>query len=113
MRAFPDFLRHPKNAIPAAVRIYGIEGWMFKGSDDSRLVLWQCPEPLETEEHTHDFDEYTLVVEGELTITVDGVTHTLTAGQELVVPRATPHRVACQAGTRTVNAFGRAALGNS
>lgn len=106
MKLFPEFMRNPADAIPEAFRIYGIEGWIFKGSNGGRLALWQCPKPLETDEHTHDFDEYTLVVEGEVRITVNGETHTLTAGQEFVVPRDRPHRVACEAGTRTINAFG-------
>jgi quercetin dioxygenase-like cupin family protein len=106
MKVFPEFMRNPADAIPQAFRIYGIEGWLFKGSNGSNLALWQCPKSLTTEEHAHDFDEYTLVVEGEVRITVNGETHTLRAGQELVVPQGAVHTVVCEAGTRTINAFG-------
>ena len=50
---------------------------------------WQPGQVLE--QHTHPFDARALVVDGEMWLTVDGVTRHLRAGDRFEVAQGTPH----------------------
>jgi quercetin dioxygenase-like cupin family protein len=107
MPDFPAFMRNPANRIPAAAQFTDdVEGYVFDGADGCQVAFWRCSDDRESAPHTHDFDEYILVVEGHVIATVDGTSTVLTAGQELVVPRGTPQSMAVTAGTRTIHVFG-------
>jgi quercetin dioxygenase-like cupin family protein len=42
-------------------------------------------------EHTHDFDAYLLVLDGEMTVACNGKPQTFRAGDTFTVPAGTPH----------------------
>lgn len=95
------------NRIPATAQFTeDIEGYVFDGADGCQVAFWRCSKDRESAVHTHDFDEYVLVVEGQVTANVAGTSTVLTAGQELVVPRGVPQSMAVTAGTRTIHVFG-------
>ena len=47
-----------------------------------------------------------LCVEGEYIVTIDGVEHTLHAGDELFIPKCSVQGGRVKAGTRSIHAFG-------
>ena len=47
-----------------------------------------------------------LCVEGEYIVTIDGVEHTLHAGDELFIPKDSVQGGRVKAGTRSIHAFG-------
>ncbi len=107
MADFPSFVQHPANRIAASSQFTeGVEGYVFDGADGSQVALWTCREDRASTEHVHDFDEYVLVIEGHCTVTAGATTTELRAGQELVISRGTPQRMAVRAGTRTLHVFG-------
>ena len=60
----------------------------------------------ESQENTHEFDEYVICASGEYTEIFDGNEHILHAGDELLIPKGTPHHGRVKKGTRTIHAFG-------
>jgi quercetin dioxygenase-like cupin family protein len=107
MADFPDFVKNPLNRIATESQFTeGIEGYVFDGADGSQVAFWRCNEDRESRLHTHDFDEYTLVIEGRCVIHANGKRIELCAGQEIVIPRGTPQTMEVQAGTRTMHVFG-------
>jgi quercetin dioxygenase-like cupin family protein len=107
MPEFPAFLRNPRNRIaPSSQYTDDIEGYVFDGADGSQVALWTCSADRSSTEHTHDFDEYVLVIEGRCTAIVDGRRIELGAGQELHIPRGTRQSMEVIAGTRTMHVFG-------
>jgi mannose-6-phosphate isomerase-like protein (cupin superfamily) len=106
IRGFPDFMKNPANAVTAAEQSVGVEGYVFDGADGSQMAFWECRQDGVSREHTHDFDEYFMVVEGRYTIDAGGTKTPLLPGQEYHIPKGVPHSGEFIAGTRTIHAFG-------
>jgi quercetin dioxygenase-like cupin family protein len=107
MSEFPDFMKHPANRIAKSDQATpGVEGFVFDGADGSQMAFWTCSETAASAAHTHDFDEYMLVVEGCYTLIIDGQKIPVQAGEEYFIPRGVWHGGEVVAGTRTMHAFG-------
>lgn len=52
--------------------------------------------------HWHSFNEYTVLISGKITFTVDGKAHELQPGSYIVIPAKSPHKAACAAGSECV-----------
>lgn len=107
MADFPDFVKNPRNRIARASQFTDdIEGWVFDGIEGSQVALWSCKTDGRSSEHTHDFDEYVLVIEGRCTAILEDRRIELGAGQELLIPKGTKQSMEVVAGTRTLHVFG-------
>jgi quercetin dioxygenase-like cupin family protein len=107
MHKFPEFMQHPANRItPSNQATPGVEGYVFDGADGGQMAFWTCRQTAVSSPHTHDFDEYMVVVEGCYTLIVNGERVPINAGEEYFIPRGTPHSGEALAGTRTIHAFG-------
>lgn len=49
--------------------------------------------------HWHSFNEYTVLISGKVTFTLDGKSHALAPGSYIVIPAKSPHKAACAAGS--------------
>jgi mannose-6-phosphate isomerase-like protein (cupin superfamily) len=107
MLEFPRFVRHEVNRIATASQFTeDIEGFVFDGADGSQVAFFTAFADRASAPHTHDFDEYVLVVAGACSVRLPDRTVELGAGDELVVPRGTEQSMTVRAGTRTVHVFG-------
>jgi quercetin dioxygenase-like cupin family protein len=107
MTEFPAFMKQPANRIATASQATpGVEGYIFDGADNSQMAFWTCRETASSAPHSHDFDEYMLVVEGRYTLIIDGKKIAVEAGHEYFIPRGVSHGGEVIAGTRTIHAFG-------
>jgi mannose-6-phosphate isomerase-like protein (cupin superfamily) len=107
MNAFPEFMRNAANRIASSEQATpGVEGYVFEGADGSQMTIWTCHETAASAEHTHDFDEYMVVVQGRYTLVIGGKEIALGAGAEHFIPRGTAHSGWVVGGTRTIHAFG-------
>jgi quercetin dioxygenase-like cupin family protein len=103
---FPEFMRNKINKIDTKSQFTDdIEGYLFDGLDGSQMAFWTCKSERISEKHCHDFDEYMIVAQGEVTIYLDKKKHILQKGDEIYIPKGTVMRVQCTAGTRTIHAF--------
>lgn len=104
---FPEFMFREENKIPAAQQnTPDIEGYYYTANDGSQMAFWINKADRVSKEHTHDYDEYMLVVEGEYTVTINGTAHVLHAGDELFIPKGSLQGGSVKAGTRSIHAFG-------
>jgi len=106
MDKFPKFMRKPCNAVKLSKRSGNMEGYVFDGADGSQMVIWQSQKGGRSEMHTHDYDEYCLVVQGTFIGTVGGKKITLGPGDEAFIPAGVPHDGAYSANYRAIDAFG-------
>ncbi|RJR41511.1 MAG: cupin domain-containing protein [Deltaproteobacteria bacterium] len=107
MDDFPDFLKNPLNKIASKSQYTeDIEGYVFDGADGSQVAFWKCRNNRLSETHTHDYDEYMMVVQGKFTLIIDNRRIPLVAGQEYYIPRGVTHAGEVTAGTRTIHVFG-------
>jgi quercetin dioxygenase-like cupin family protein len=107
MNTFPDFMKRPANRIAASQQaIPGVEGYVFDGVDGSQMAFWTCRETAASAPHTHDYDEYMVVVQGCYTLLINGERIPVKAGEEYFIARGVRHSGEVVAGTRTIHAFG-------
>jgi quercetin dioxygenase-like cupin family protein len=103
---FPDFMKNPANAVASSSQSQGVEGYIFDGVDGSQMAFWECRRDGTSNEHTHNFDEYFIVVAGRYTLFIDTREIPVLPGQEYLIPKGVPHSGEFAAGTRTIHAFG-------
>lgn len=107
MAEFPDFMKHPANRIAKSDQSTpDVEGFVFDGTNGSQMAFWTCAKTAASAAHTHDFDEYMLVVEGCYTLIINGARIPVRAGEEYVIPKGVLHSGEAQGGTRTIHFFG-------
>ncbi len=109
MKEYPEFLRNPVNRV-ASISKYtkdqNIEGYIYEGADGSQVIFWTYLGEGQVAEHTHEYDEYLLVVQGQYTLIIDGKKIPVKAGQEYLIKKGIPHGGNAIAGTRTIDIFG-------
>jgi quercetin dioxygenase-like cupin family protein len=104
---FPEFMKHPANRVATSDQATpGVEGYVFDGEDGSQMAFWTCSNTAASAVHTHDYDEYMIVVQGCYTLIIYGERIPVRAGEEYFVARGVPHSGEVVAGTRTIHAFG-------
>lgn len=106
MNDFPEFMKTPENSISSSSQSEGVEGWVYDGVDGKQMAYWRCEKDTISNEHTHDFDEYFVVVQGEYILAIGTSEIAVRAGEEYVIPRGMPHAGKSLAGTRTIHCFG-------
>ena len=107
MEHFPEFMKNPVNRIDLSKQnTKDVEGYYYEGADGSQMAYWECHSDQVSQKHTHDFDEYTIVVSGEYVAYFEDTEVILHAGDELYVPKGTLQWGKCKAGTRTIHCFG-------
>ena len=89
MNDFPDFMKSPANRIGEGSQYTDdIEGYVFNGADGSQMAFWTCYQDRDSREHTHDFDEYFVVVQGQYTLIIGEEAKRIEVGQECFIPKA-------------------------
>ncbi|MEW6657133.1 MAG: cupin domain-containing protein [Thermodesulfobacteriota bacterium] len=107
MDDFPDFMKNPLNRIASKSQYTeNIEGYVFDGADSSQVAFWKCPKDRLSQPHTHEYDEYLIVVQGNFTLIIDNQRISLCAGQEYHILKGVTHAGEVTAGTRTIHFFG-------
>ena len=107
MDEFPEFMRNPANRIAAGAQYTkGIEGYVYDGIDGSQMAFWTNPNGGVSAEHTHEYDEYFVVVQGQYTVVMKGERIPVKVGEEFFIPKGVPHGGESLPGTRTIHAFG-------
>ncbi|MGB7437010.1 MAG: cupin domain-containing protein [Candidatus Acidiferrum sp.] len=107
MDNFPEFMKQPTNRIAISQQATpGVEGYVFDGADESQMAFWTCRETASSVAHTHEYDEYMMVVQGCYTLIIEGHRIPVNAGEEYLIPRGTLHSGEVLGGTRTIHAFG-------
>ncbi|MBQ7990122.1 MAG: GNAT family N-acetyltransferase [Oscillospiraceae bacterium] len=107
MMNFPEFMCRKENLIPDDQQnTPDIEGYYYTAADGSQMAFRTYKADRTSKEHTHDYDEYMVVTEGEYLVTIDGAEHLLRAGDELFIPKGTLQGGRVKKGTRSIHAFG-------
>jgi quercetin dioxygenase-like cupin family protein len=107
MNDFPAFMKCPANRIASTSQsTAGVEGYVFDGADGNQMAFWTCHETAASAAHSHEFDEYMVVVQGRYTLIINGRGIPINAGEEYFIPRGVVHGGLVVAGTRTIHAFG-------
>lgn len=85
MDDFPEFMKRPENAVSSSSQSKGVEGWVYDGVDGSQMACWICRKDLVSSEHTHGFDEYFVVIQGEYVLMIGNEDIPFRTGEEYQV----------------------------
>lgn len=97
---YPDMItRLPEADIPFA----GVRGWLSQGGDHQ--IVFLDIEPIgEVAPHSHG-DQWGIVVEGEMDLTIDGETHTYRRGDSYFIPGGVVHAATFRTHFRAIDVF--------
>ena len=107
MNEFPAFMKNPLNKIDSESQYTpGIEGYVFDGVDESQMAFWTYKQTAKSKEHSHEYEEYIAVIQGQYTVLIGNNRILLTPGDEYLIPKGVIHSGEALAGTRAIYAFG-------
>lgn len=81
-----------KNDLPLKPAVCGAKMWAI-GLDNTMLTYFEISPDTQFPEHSHEAEQITLVLEGELTFSYDGKTATLGPGEAIAIPSNSKHAV--------------------
>ena len=104
MNKFPAFACTKKNLVEKSPD-ESVAGYLFKGQDNTQIVFWEAPEGGTVEEHSHDFWEWAVIVEGEFHGMVGGKEVHMKRGDECIIPPGVLHSGTFSKNYRAIDAF--------
>lgn len=106
MDDFPEFMKTVENSIDPESQSRWLEGWVYDGVDGKQMAYWKCDVDGTSKVHTHDSNEYFVVVQGSYTLILGAEKIPVRAGEEYFIPKGLAHGGEFIAGTRTIHCFG-------
>lgn len=82
----------PRAALVLAPDVPGAMAWGV-ALRHTQLTYFEVEPHCRFERHQHESEQITMVLEGELSFELDGVTHRLSAGDVIAIPSNVPHAV--------------------
>jgi quercetin dioxygenase-like cupin family protein len=70
------------------------------------MAFWTYKQTATSQEHSHEYDEYIVVIQGQYTIIIKNERIPLHPGDEYMIPKGVVHSGKAIAGTRAIYAFG-------
>lgn len=97
---FPDFVQ---NLPEADLPFVGLRGWLLQ-SGSGQVLFNESDVEISVPEHLHG-DQWGVVVDGEIELTVGDQTRTYSRGDTYFIPAGTLHRAQIYPGFRAVDYF--------
>ena len=88
----------------ADIHIEGVKAWILQGQNH-QLVFFEFKPHVQVPEHSHDYDQWGMLIEGKMHLTIDGQTRTCEKGDEYVIPAGAKHYATFQHKTRVIDFF--------
>lgn len=100
---FPDSI---KESLPKALStiIPELSGWVLNG-EKCQVVFWEVEKGFDSEPHSHDHDEWGIVVSGTCELTIEGHTRLYETGEEFFIPGGKAHKSKMSDNYRAVDFF--------
>ena len=104
---FPAFVKTAGRMIHLSDRSEGCDyGVLFESPAAGQATFWCFPDGGESEEHSHAYDEYCVVISGSYKGIVGGEEVTVSAGEEILIPAGVKHGGIMSPGYRAIDVFG-------
>jgi quercetin dioxygenase-like cupin family protein len=98
---YPDVItRLPEAEVPVA----GGRAWILQ-SEKRQLVFFEFAANLELPEHSHNYSQWGMVIEGKMELTIDGKMQVYQKGDEYLVPSGASHHARFLEKSRVMDLF--------
>ncbi len=88
----------------ADTRTEGIKGWILQG-EDHQLVFFEMEVNARIPEHSHEYVEWAMLIEGKMDLSVEGQTSGYNGGNEFLIPAHSRHKAVFLTKSRMVSLF--------
>lgn len=88
----------------ADIRFKGIRAWIMQG-DNTQLVFFEMDSSATVPEHSHDYVQWGMVIDGQMNLIIDGKSMICTKGSEYLIPARAKHFARFNEKTRVVDLF--------
>ncbi len=102
--SFPGYTKVITDLPEADIPFEGMKGWILQGQNH-QLAFMQTEPKAGTIEHSHEYAEWGMIIEGEMEMTIEGKTRTLSKGDEFLIPARAKHKLVSLAKSRGIILF--------
>ena len=88
----------------ADIQFEDIKAWILQ-AQEHQLVFFEMESTAQVPEHSHNYPQWGIVIEGEMRLTIDGETITCRQGDEYIIPANSKHYAVFSQKTRVVDLF--------
>ena len=88
----------------ADIALEGVRGWIAQGNG-YQLVFFEMQPSAKIPEHSHDYPQWGIVIEGRMEMTIDGSAKVYEKGDEYLVPARAKHSARYLSKVRVVDLF--------
>lgn len=89
VHSFPNVI----TCLPEAdVRFKGVRAWILQG-ERHQLVFFEMEPSAQVPEHSHDYSQWGIMIEGKMELTIDSKPRIIEKGDEYVIPAKAKHYV--------------------
>ena len=92
-------------ALPeAGIQAKGIKAWILQG-EKHQLIFFEMQPDAIVPEHSHNYPQWGMVIEGKMKLTINDKTKTIKKGNEYLIPPQAKHHATFQTKTRVIDFF--------
>jgi quercetin dioxygenase-like cupin family protein len=88
----------------AEISIEGIKARILQG-EKHQLVFFEMEPSTQVPEHCHDYDQWGIMIDGKMELTINGKTRTCEKGDEYLIPAKAPHKAKFACKSRVMDFF--------
>ncbi len=88
----------------ADIQFEGMKGWILQG-ERQQLVFFEMEPIAIVPEHSHDYAQWGMVIEGRMKLTIDGKPRMCGKGDEYVIPARSKHSATFPSKCRVMDFF--------
>jgi len=88
----------------ADMPIKGVKAWILQG-EKHQLIFFEFVPTAKVPEHSHNYAQWGMVIDGEMKLTINGKTRTVTKGDDYLIPNQAKHKATFVTKTRVMDFF--------
>jgi quercetin dioxygenase-like cupin family protein len=101
LRGFPEVI----TVLPEAdVQVKGVRAWILQG-EKQQLVFFAMESSAQVPEHSHDYSQWGIMIDGEMELTIEGKVRICKKGDEYLIPAQAKHRARFLRESRVIDFF--------
>jgi len=92
-------------ALPEAdMPFQGMKAWILQG-EKHQLIFFEMQSTAIVPEHSHNYPQWGMLIEGEMKLTINNKTKTIKKGDEYLIPAQAKHKATFTTKTRVMDFF--------
>jgi quercetin dioxygenase-like cupin family protein len=100
-QGFPEVItRLPE----AEIQLKGVRAWILQG-EEQQLVFFEMESSAQVPEHSHDYSQWGIIIEGKMELVVEGKSRICEKGDEYVIPAQAKHHARFLIKSRVIDFF--------